>query len=241
VDWKCDRLYKMIRSHQPEALIIDNTGIGAQGQVGHPMIDSVTFEQARPKPINRKGHTRHLAAEMCQTLNGNWGIGKRDFAHKSPGEVIETLATCRGVGANYLLNIGPTAEGAVTALDAEILKTVGRWAALHEPAVYDARPCGVSCLGKDHFIAAGDKGYYFVHDLAVSGHENVTVSFGGKGPRAISNLKRPIRRVRWLDNGEELRFTQDVSTGIAAIDFTGYPFGTHLVVRIAEIEFADKS
>ncbi len=44
-DWKEDRLYGIIRRYQPEAMIINNTGLDARERVGHPEIDSVTFEQ----------------------------------------------------------------------------------------------------------------------------------------------------------------------------------------------------
>ena len=51
-DWKEDRLYGIIRRLQPEAMIINNTGLGAKGAIGNPEIDSVTFEQGRPTPMN---------------------------------------------------------------------------------------------------------------------------------------------------------------------------------------------
>ncbi len=54
-DWKEDDLYGTIRKYQPEAMIINNTGLGHQGRTGHPELDSVTFEQGRPKPLNRAG------------------------------------------------------------------------------------------------------------------------------------------------------------------------------------------
>jgi len=41
--------------------------------------------------------------------------------------------------------------------------------------------------------------------------------------------------VRWLDNDEALTFTQHPEQGYAAINLTGYPYGTNLVVRVAEI------
>ena len=46
-DWKLDKLYGMVRELQPEAMIIDNTGLRNRGEIGHPEIDCVTFEQGR--------------------------------------------------------------------------------------------------------------------------------------------------------------------------------------------------
>jgi len=76
-DWKEDRLYGIIRQHQPEAMIVNNTGLSALGALGHPEIDSVTFEQGRPAPMNHEGKDKYVAAEMCQTMNRHWGIGGR--------------------------------------------------------------------------------------------------------------------------------------------------------------------
>ena len=82
-DWKEDALYATIRKHQPEAIIVNNTGLSAQGALGNPEIDSVTFEQGRPTPMKRDGMPKYIAAEMCHTLNDHWGIGNSDFNYKS--------------------------------------------------------------------------------------------------------------------------------------------------------------
>lgn len=63
-DWEEDALYGMIRSHQPNAMIINNTGMGAMGQLGHIELDSVTFERGAPKPINMEGSPKYIASEM---------------------------------------------------------------------------------------------------------------------------------------------------------------------------------
>ena len=106
-DWKEDRLYATIRKHQPEAIIVNNTGLHQRGKVGNPEIDSVTFEQGRPTPRDQRGMPKYVAGEMCQTMNRHWGLGKNDFAYMGPPQIIENLCACRKVGANYLLNVGP--------------------------------------------------------------------------------------------------------------------------------------
>ena len=54
----------------------------------------------------------------------------------------------------------------------------------------------------------------------------------------LSSEEAPIREVCWMDNGETLHFAQDPVSGVVAIDFTPYPYGTHMVVRVAEIQVA---
>lgn len=237
-DWKHDRLYGTIRRLQPEAMIINNTGIGNEGKVSHPDVDSVTFEQSMPKALDRRGHAKYIAGEMCQTMNSHWGIGANDFSFKSPANIIENLAGCRKVGANYLLNVGPTATGAIPDYETAALAVAGRWAEQNAIPVYEGKPTGIACQGRDFVLAANGRLYWFVHDLRIAGHGQVTVSVGGAGPRAAQGIKHPIRQARWLDNGEELAFAQNPEAGVATVHFTGYPYGTNLVVRVAELELA---
>jgi alpha-L-fucosidase len=237
-DWKVHRLYSMIRKNQPDAIIVNNTGLQRPGEIEHPEIDSVTFENQAGKPIDRRGHAKYVAGEMCQTMNSHWGIGADDVAFKSPRELIEQLAHTRKVGANYLLNIGPGAQGAIPDYESACLEKVGRWAAMAQNVLYRGRPVEAACRGRDFLLEADGNWYCFVHDLGITGgHADVTLAMGGNGPRSISGITRPVRRISWLDNGEELSFTQNSASGIAAMDCTGYPYGVNWVVRIAQIEF----
>jgi alpha-L-fucosidase len=237
-DWKLDRLYRMIRKNQPDAIIVNNTGIRRPGEIGHPEIDSVTFENQAGKPLDRRGHAKYIAGEICQTMNAHWGIGANDLTFKSPRELIEKLAQARKVGANYLLNIGPSAQGAIPDYEAACLAKVGHWAVMAQSVLYRGRPVAATCQGRDFLLEADGKWYCFVHDLGIAGgHADVTLAVGGNGPRSMVGLTQPVRRVSWLDNGEELRCIQDAGSGMAAINFTGYPYGVNWVVRIAQIEF----
>ncbi len=237
-DWKEDRLYRLIRKNQPEAMIINNTGLGAGGRVGHSEIDSATFEQALPVMPDRRGWEKYVAGEMCQTMNAHWGIGSNDLNFLSPAQIIENLALSRKAGANYLLNVGPTAQGGIPAYEGAALRCAGRWAGNYDRILRGARPLPCVCSGRDFVLRLGRKAYYFALDLSVSGHANVTVSGGkgGPGPRTISGLPLKIKQVRWLDNDETLTFAQNARTGDALVHVTGYPYGTNLVVRVAEIE-----
>ncbi len=233
-DWEEDKLYAVIRKHQPNAIIVNNTGTSLRGLVGNIEIDSVTFEQGRPTPMNREGMSKYLAAEMCHTMNAHWGFGGADFNYKSLAELIETLCSCRKVGANYLLNIGPTGNGEVPLMQEALLRGIGGWINATKGAIYEAKPCGVLGKDKDFALEANGKVYFFVHNLSITGNENVTVEGGGKGPRTFKGLNKKVSSVRWIDNGKELAFEQNEDE--ITVDCTGYPYGTDLVVRVAEAE-----
>ncbi len=234
-DWKEDELYGTIRKHQPDAMIINNTGLDHRGEGGHPEIDSVTFEQGRPTPMDREGMKKYLAAEMCLTLNDHWGFGADDINYKSPRELIQSLCDCRKVGANLLLNIGPEAQGKINSYQKELLGLIGRWMDKFGEAIYNGRPYGASCENKNFILRGANEKclYLFVYDLDIAGYENVTVAGKYRGPYAFGKVKDKILSVKWLDAPEtELDFTQ--SGDMLTVNFTGSPYGSSYPVRVAK-------
>lgn len=236
IDWKEDALYATIRRHQPEAMIINNTGLGAQGGLGHPEIDSTTFEQGLPVAPNREGWPKYLAGEMCKTMNSHWGIAVRDYAYMSPAQIIEQLAACRKVGANYLLNVGPTAGGAIPPYEEAALRRVGEWVAANGAALYEGKPVKAAFSGRDFVLEAPDGLYYFAHDLGQWGSEHVVATNGSSGLRAIAGLNQPIHAAHWIDGEKPIAFTQDTEQGIIALNLEAFPYGVDPVVRVAKLE-----
>ena len=108
-DWQEDRIYGTIRKYQPEAMIINNTGLNALGQTGHIEIDSVTFERGKPAFVDTS--EKPIAGEVCDALTDHWGYAKYDICLKSPKELIETLVDCRKYDCNLLLNSGLKGNG----------------------------------------------------------------------------------------------------------------------------------
>ncbi len=235
-DWHEDELYATIRRYQPEAIIVNNTGLSHRGAVGNPEIDSVTFEQGRPVPMDRDGMDKYLAAEMCQTINDHWGTGNCDFHNKSTAELIETLCACRKVGANYLLNIGPTAQGGIDPLQKYTLACIGRWISLYEPAIRAAKPCGITGEGKDFALRDGNRLYFFIHNLGIGGDAHVTVDGVGGRICTFNGIFSPVHTVRWMDNHEELRLTQNTADGTLTLHATNFPYGQNMIVRVAVAE-----
>ena len=233
-DWEEDKLYAVIRKHQPNAIIVNNTGGSARGAVGNPELDSVTFEQGRPIPMDREGMSKYLAAEMCHTMNLHWGFGKADFNYKSLASLIETLCSCRKVGANYLLNIGPAGDGTVPFMQEALLQGIGGWIRATGNAIYEGRPCEIIGEGKNFALRTGNKLYFFIHGLSIVGNSDVTFGENTAGIRIFRGVADQIKRVSWTDDGKEIGFQQNGEE--LMLDCNGYPYGKDLVVRIAEAE-----
>lgn len=233
-DWKLDELYGTIRKYQPEAMIINNTGLNARGEIGHDEIDSVTFEQGRPCPLDRTGMKKYVSTEMCYTLNDHWGIGYNDFNYKSIKEFIECLCDCRKVGANLLLNIGLSAQGGIVPMQEEYLKIMGRWTDIFGEAIYNGKPYIYNADSK-HFILKGEDNilYIFVYNLGQRGSEHVVSSNNSDGKYTFSGVKEKIKEIRWMDEADyELEFSQNEDK--LSVSFPGFPYGCSYCVRVAK-------
>lgn len=232
-DWKEDALYATIRHYQPNAIIVNNTGLDARGKLGNGEIDSVTFEQGRPEPMERDGMEKYVAAEMCGTLNDHWGVGKCDFNYKSPAELIENLCACRRVGANYLLNISPSAQGGVIPFQRELMALIGEWMKLYGEAVYHGKPHRAACSYRKNFVLRGEGCLYlFIHDLGKAGNAHVTLGGNHPGSLAFEGLTEKVASIAWMDNEEALAFAQE--NGTLYLHATKFPYGVSACVRVAK-------
>ena len=228
-DWEEGALYGMIRSYQPETMIINNTSTSARGELGHIELDSVTFERGKPKPINMAESPKYVASEMCDVFGNHWGYAEWDLAFRSPAEMIKSLMQCRRYGSNLLLNVGPMGDGSLRPIDVAIYEMIGKWVGIHDE-VLSALPAGIKVENKeDDFILEKDGVYYLVcMDLPMESDARGDADF-----TEVFKLNKTIKSVTWLDNGEDVEFVQNEDN----VTVTAKPFryGSHLVVRIAKI------
>ncbi len=237
-DWEEDAMYSLIRSYQPDCMIINNTGLDARGALGHIELDSVTFERGKPQPINLDDSPKYIASEMCQTIGCHWGYARRDYNYKSLVELIEDICVCRRYGANYLLNVGPMGNGYLRPLDGAMLRTLGEWVAINEEALYLPRPTGIEIADreKDFILKGDDKTYYlFHHGLPTGGDHNVVI--GGLSDLSLIDrfeLDGKVKAIRWIDTNEAVDFEQDGSK--VTFKPVNQPYGFNMVVKIARIE-----
>ena len=238
-DWQEDKLYGLIRRLQPEAMIINNTGIGAEGKLGNPEIDSVTFERGRPKPLDRRGHPKYVAAEMCHTMNFHWGIANQDFNYLSPAHVIEELVLARRAGANLLMNMGPTATGGIPEYESAAFHRVGDWIRLHggdKGPIYNGRATQIQGEGDDFALEMDGSLYLFVTDLTAISNTQATGSKAkGAGKRKFAGVQTPFGHAEWMDNGQPLKLEYDRNSKTLVLDATAFPYGTNTVVRVAKV------
>ncbi len=238
-DWEEDAMYSMIRSYQPEAIIVNNTGLGDMGALGHIELDSVTFERGRPTPINLEGSPKYIASEMCEVFGSHWGYASGDFLYKSPATLIEEIADCRRYGANMLLNVGPMGNGYLSDIDSAFYGLIGKWVGLFDEALRLPRPSGIeveSAGGRDFLLRQGEDLYLFCFGLPMSADPNAAREKNAQRFEDIFVLPDGERAVSavWLDDGTPLGFeTRDGKTVVKTMP---YLYGRNYVVRVAKIK-----
>jgi alpha-L-fucosidase len=118
------RFTRIVREMQPDTLI--DGRLGAEGDY--------TSTGDNVVPPNVSGE----AWEVPATINHTWGFRHDDTDWKSPGQIAFKLVDIVSKGGNYLLNVGPTAEGVIPQVSQDILRTVGKWLQVNGEAVYGA-------------------------------------------------------------------------------------------------------
>ncbi len=106
--------------------IISNNRLG-EGFAG----DTKTPEQHIP-PRGYPGER----FEVCMTMNDTWGFKKQDQNWKSVRQLLRHLSDISSKGGNFLLNVGPTADGQIPPESIERLTAIGRWMEVNGEAIH---------------------------------------------------------------------------------------------------------
>lgn len=136
----------MIRQLQPAA-VINNRGFD-EGDFGTPERD---YDRSYDAPLS---FDRRM--EACQSVGmESWGF-RKDEDYYSLRYITSSIAKYRARDANYLLNVGPDADGIMPAQPVELLRRVGAWYKPVRESFDDAAP--VSALTANRTVLLTRKG-----------------------------------------------------------------------------------
>jgi len=120
--------------------------------------------------------------ETPQTLNTTWGYSKFDQQWKTPANVIQRLVEIISKGGNYLLNIGPMADGTIPPPSVAVLEKVGAWMQKNGESIYGTSACPLVDFPWGRCTVKGQKIYLHVFSwpadatLRISGLHNEVAS-----------------------------------------------------------------
>jgi len=130
-------LYRFVRSLKPDIIINNRVGKGRQGMQGMSKTDQeYAGDFGTPEQQIPANGLPGVDWESCMTMNTTWGYKFYDNKWKSPEMLIRNLIDIASKGGNYLLNVGPTAEGLIPAPSVERLEAVGKWMKVNGESIY---------------------------------------------------------------------------------------------------------
>ena len=137
--------------------------------------------------------------EIPATLNDTWGFSKFDENWKSPETIIRLMVKINSRGGNYLLNIGPKADGGVPQESMEILDSVGAFLRKNGESIYATRAV-------DHYV------YDIGHATFTGGpHKAYIHLFEPRRHIELNNVLGNIKKAYVLSSGKPIEAAAEIN------------------------------
>jgi alpha-L-fucosidase len=124
-----------VRKLQPSVIINNRVDKGG-GQFGMTKSAEYAGDFGTPEQEIPPAGFPGVDWETCMTMNKHWGYNKFDKDFKSSEDLIRKLADVVSKGGNFLLNVGPTAEGEIPPESVERLHDIAAWMAVNGDSIH---------------------------------------------------------------------------------------------------------
>jgi len=178
-------LRKSVKEKQPNCLV--------NSRIGHGQGD---YDQTGDNSIPTQVYTSNVW-EVPATLNDTWGFKKNDHDWKDPRDLICKLVDIVSKGGNYLLNVGPDAEGVIPPDSRKILREIGEWMSVNGESIYGTTHSPFNVNGITWRCTA-KPGKLYLHMINWPGE-----SF------ELDGLVSRVTEARFLAGGEPVPFRQN--------------------------------
>ncbi|MGN6180706.1 MAG: alpha-L-fucosidase [Mucilaginibacter sp.] len=135
--------------------------------------------------------------ETCMTMNGTWGYKSYDNKWKTPETLIRNLVDIASKGGNYLLNVGPDAQGEFPQGSIDDLKAIGVWMKVNGESIYatTASPLAPLAWGRCTKKVSGDNTILYLS----------VFNWPVNGKLLVSGLNNQVVYAKLLANGKALK------------------------------------
>jgi len=159
------QLVDLVHDVQPDCVV--------NGRIGNGLGD---YGQSRDNVI--PGGRVDFDWEVPATINDTWGFKSDDHNWKSVPDLIRKLVDVASKDGNYLLNVGPTAQGVIPQPSVERLEAMGRWLETNGEAIYGTRAGPVQGMDELRTTRKGNTVYVHVFDWPTGGQLHLPQSIG---------------------------------------------------------------
>jgi alpha-L-fucosidase len=181
------QLYAFLRKLKPTLIINNRVDKGRKGMQGmNDAGESYVGDFGTPEQEILEG-TSEMDWESCMTMNDTWGFKVNDHNWKSSKELIHNLIDVAAKGGNYLLNIGPTAEGLIPEESVKRLNEIGKWLEINKEAIFRTEKFKKHYKEGEEIRYVKKKGTDLVYGVLLSKPGNI-VSFKHIKPKADSKI-----------------------------------------------------
>jgi alpha-L-fucosidase len=129
-------LYQYVRSLDPDIIVNNRVDNGRRGMAGFNKEGNFAGDFGTPEQEIPATGLPGTDWETCMTMNDHWGYNSHDQHWKSKEDLIRKLADIASKGGNFLLNVGPTAEGLIPQPSVERLEAMGQWMKVNGQSIY---------------------------------------------------------------------------------------------------------
>jgi len=213
-------LYAYCRSLQPDIIVNNRVGKNRQGMKGLSTGDEIVGDYGTPEQEIPASGLPGVDWESCMTMNDTWGFKTNDHNWKSSAKMIRMLIDIASKGGNYLLNVGPTAEGVIPEPSVQRLREIGRWMKINGESIYGtaANPFPQSPAWGRVTRKPG-KLYLHVFDWPPGGKLTVPALDGQKAGKAylLADPQRTPLAVETTADGVEIALPQEAPDPVASV------------------------
>ncbi len=224
-------LYNYVRGLRPSVIVNNRVGAVLAGMAGITKEGEFGGDFGTPEQEIPATGLPGLDWETCMTMNTHWGYNKNDHNWKSGQDLIRMLVDIASKGGNFLLNVGPTAEGLFPDASIDRLKQIGDWMKVNGESIYGTRASPFRQLSwgrsTQKSIRGGTRMYLHVFQWPVDG--NLVVPGLLNSPTKAFFLADPQRRsisVTKKEDGLVLALgsnPQDPVNTVVVLDVKGSP------------------